>query len=252
LSLATPFNILGEPLIELPLVESTNIYAMEQIKAGLAKSGSVYFADFQSKGKGQMGKFWESEAGKNALISYTLEWQNPCFTNPFGISVAVSLAVYDFFSSYAGDETSIKWPNDVYWRDRKAVGILIENLYRGSQMTWSIIGTGINVNQTQFSAEVPNPVSLKQITGKTFDRKELIADLSAKIKMQINLWLEGQMEQQLYRYNELLYRKNQIQKFKSGNRIFEAVIKEVNEQGQLILVGGIQEAFNFGTIQWIK
>ena len=87
MSLATPFNILGEPLIELPLVESTNIYAMEQIKAGLAKSGSVYFADFQSKGKGQMGKFWESEAGKNALISYTLEWQNPCFTNPFGISV---------------------------------------------------------------------------------------------------------------------------------------------------------------------
>jgi BirA family biotin operon repressor/biotin-[acetyl-CoA-carboxylase] ligase len=251
LSLATPFNILGEPLIELPLVESTNIYAMEQIRSGQAISGSAFTTDFQTRGKGQMHKFWESENGKNILISYTLEWGNSSFTNGFGLSVAVSLGLFDFYSQIAGEETSIKWPNDLYWRDRKAVGILIENSLRGTQITWSVIGLGINVNQTVFN-DAPNPVSLKQITGKNWDRKALINQLSAHLKTQINLWLSGEAETQLTRYNQHLYQKNQVQKFKSGSRLFEAVVKEVNQEGQLILEAGMEEAFNFGSLEWIK
>lgn len=249
--LATPFNILGEPLIEMPLVESTNIYAMEQIRAGQAISGSAYTTDFQTKGKGQMHKFWESEKGKNILISYALEWDKASFSNKFGLSVAVSLAVFDFYSAIAGEETRIKWPNDLYWRDRKAVGMLIENSIRGTQITWSVIGLGINVNQTVFK-EAPNPVSLRQITGKMGDRKVFIEAVSAHLKTQINLWLSGGAEAQLKRYNQYLYKKNQVQKFKSGSRSFEAVVKEVNQEGQLILEGVIEEAFNFGTLQWIK
>ena len=252
MSLATPFNILGEPLIELPLVESTNIYAIAQIRDGQAISGSAYFTDFQTKGKGQMGKFWESEIGQNILVSYVLNWETALFTNSFGLSVAVSLGVYDFLREIAGEETSIKWPNDLYWRDRKAVGILIENLLRGTQINWSIIGIGINVNQTQFSAEVPNPVSLKQMTGKTFDRKQLVKQLSEKIQVQLQLYLKGEAEAQLSRYNAHLYKKNRVQKFKSGTRIFEATIIEVNKEGQLILATGMQEAFNFGTLQWMQ
>ena len=249
--LATPFNILGEPLIELPLIESTNIYAMEQIRNGQAISGSAYLADFQTKGKGQMHKFWESEAGQNILISYALEWDKPIFTNNFGLSVAVSLGVFDFFSEIVGEATSIKWPNDLYWRDRKAVGILIENSLRGPQFKWSVIGMGINVNQTIFK-DAPNPVSLRQITGRTWDRLELVKRLSAHLKKQVNAWLSGNAEKQLMTYNQHLYKKDEIQKFKKGARLFEAIVKKVNQDGQLIVDSGIEEAFNFGAIEWIK
>jgi BirA family biotin operon repressor/biotin-[acetyl-CoA-carboxylase] ligase len=243
---------LGTPLIEMPLVESTNIYAMAQIKEGKAISGSAYLAHFQSKGKGQMGKFWESEEGQNILISYVWDWGNAKFANNFGLSVAISLGVYDFFSAIAGAETRIKWPNDLYWRDRKAVGILIENIYRGAQMTWSVLGMGINVNQIQFSEAVPNPVSLKQITGVHFERKTLIATLSENLNHQLQLLLGGQSVNQLNRYNQLLYKKDQTQQFKTGNRIFEGIVKEVNGDGQLILDTGMHEIFNFGTLEWIK
>lgn len=242
---------MGEPLIELPSVESTNIYAMDQIRSGQAISGSAFTTDFQEKGKGQMGKFWESEKGQNILISYALRWDKTEFTNSFGLSVAVSLGVFDFLCEIAVDEVKIKWPNDLYWRDRKAVGILIENSLRGTQIKWSVIGMGINVNQTLFK-DAPNPVSLKQITGKTWDRKWLIDRLSNHLKIQINDWLAGNAQAQLRRYNEALYKKEQLQKFNSGTRSFEAVVKEVNQEGQLVLNGGIEEAFNFGTLQWIK
>ena len=84
-----------------------------------------------------------------------------------------SLPAYDFFNFYAIDETSIKWPNDIYWRDRKAGGILIENILQGKKWKFAIVGIGININQTLFPASLPNPVSLKQITGKTFNVVEL-------------------------------------------------------------------------------
>ncbi len=92
-------------------------------------------------------------------------------------SVIVSLACYDFFSYYAPDDTKIKWPNDIYWKDRKAGGILIENFLRGDTWNFSVIGIGININQTLFSPHIPNPVSLKQITGKTFNVIDLAKEL---------------------------------------------------------------------------
>lgn len=252
MSLATPFNILGEPLIELPLVESTNIYAMEQIKTGLAISGSAYSAAFQTRGKGQMGKFWESEKDKNILISYVLDWGGPILKDSFGLSVAVSLGLYHFIHEFAGDETSIKWPNDIYWRDRKAVGILIENSLRGNQIQWSVIGIGINVNQTSFETTNPQPVSLHQITGKVFENRTLIKKLSAAIQLQIQHYLMGNGKAQLTEYNQHLYRKNKTQKFKTGVRLFEASIQGVNQYGQLVLQTSMEECFNFGTIQWIQ
>lgn len=247
----TPNIRFGEPIIELPLVDSTNIYAMEQVKQGLALSGSCYTTPFQTKGKGQMGKFWESEEDKNILISYVLGLEDAQPQHQFGLSVAVSLGLYDFFNKLGGDETTIKWPNDLYWRDRKAGGILIENVLRGTHWTWSVIGLGININQTQFSAEVPHPVSLQQITGKVFDIKQLQQDLSQHLSKRIEAWKQGEFETLLTMYNSILYKRGQIQKFKQGNIQFEATIVGVNSKGQLVLNQGIEQVYDFGTIQWI-
>ena len=193
--LATPFNILGAPLVELSTIDSTNIYAMAQIKEGLAKSGSCYRADFQTQGKGQHGRVWESSAGQNLLCTYILELKQLDSTKKWvpehqiGFSAAIALGIRDFYDALTNGDTKIKRPNDIYWRDRKAGGILIENLVRGTEWTWAVVGIGINVNQTQFSPDAPNPVSLKQITGQDWDIRSLQKGLSNALTTSIKNWL---------------------------------------------------------------
>ncbi len=195
MSPATPNVILGVPLIELSTIDSTNIYAMAQIKEGLAESGSCFRADYQTQGKGQHGRIWESSKGQNILCSYILELEKldglkkwtP--TDQIGFSAAIALGIRAFFDAHTNGDTKIKRPNDIYWRDRKAGGILIENLLKGTAWTWSVIGIGININQTVFSPEAPNPVSLKQITGRDWDILSLQEALSKALTKSIQDWL---------------------------------------------------------------
>ncbi len=200
MSPATPIITLGEPLIELSEIDSTNMYAMEQIHAQKALSGSVYQTDFQTNGKGQHGRIWESHRGENLLCTYVLELnalkqgKNWVPSEQLGLSAAVALGAQAFFMKFAGEETKIKKPNDLYWRDRKAGGILIENIVRGTDWTWTVIGIGLNINQTQFSNEAGNPVSLKQITGKDWDIKTMQKKLAEALSASLNLWLtEGEL-----------------------------------------------------------
>ena len=199
MSPATPIITLGEPLIELSEIDSTNMYAMEQIHAQKALSGSVYQTDFQTNGKGQHGRIWESHRGENLLCTYVLELnalkqgKNWVPSEQLGLSAAVALGAQAFFMEFAGEETKIKKPNDIYWRDRKAGGILIENIVRGTDWTWTVIGIGLNINQTRFSNEAGNPVSLKQITGKDWDIKTMQKKLAEALSASLNLWLtEGE------------------------------------------------------------
>ncbi|MFZ9417218.1 MAG: biotin--[acetyl-CoA-carboxylase] ligase [Sediminibacterium sp.] len=193
---ATPIITLGAPLIELPSIDSTNIYAMEQIKAGKAISGSCYNTPFQTHGKGQHGRVWESEKGQNLLCSYVLELKslNPSKNwgpeDQKGLSAAVAIGAKAFFGAHAGDETLIKLPNDIYWRDRKAGGILIENSLRGTEWTWAVIGIGFNINQTSFSPDAPNPVSLRQITGRQWEIARLQTELSKALTDSIQNWIQ--------------------------------------------------------------
>jgi len=193
---ATPIILLGAPLIELSSVDSTNIYAMKQIQEQIAVSGSCYRTDFQTHGKGQHGRVWESSKGENLLCSYVLELktlkmeQNWGPMDQIGLSAAVALGAQAFFASFAGDETRIKKPNDIYWRDRKAGGILIENILRGESWIWTVIGIGFNMNQTKFSSDAPNPVSLKQITGKQWEISSMQKSLTKALDHSIGLWLE--------------------------------------------------------------
>jgi len=201
LSPATPNILLGAPLIELSTIDSTNIYAMAQIKAGLAKSGSCYTADFQTNGKGQHGRVWESNKGQNLLCSYILELntldalKNWTPADQIGFSAAIALGARAFFAAFAGSETKIKKPNDIYFSDRKAGGILIENLVRGQEWTWAVIGIGMNINQTEFSPEAlnsvsSNPISLQEITNQSWDVKKMQQHLSEALNDAIHDWLQ--------------------------------------------------------------
>jgi len=161
----------------------------------------------------------------------------------------VATAALRFFNRYAIDNTSIKWPNDIYWCDRKAGGILIENVIQGAAWKYSVVGIGININQTDFGDLKNKAVSLKQITGNNFDPVSLAKELCDIVNTQFDqLTLDPNAIIREYRSN--LYKLGQKIKFKKGNRIFEAIMKDVTDTGQLIVQHAV-ERFDVGEVEWM-
>ncbi len=244
-------STIGQPFIELTEVESTNIYAMEQVQANMAAHGTSFFALSQTAGKGQHGKSWIAEPGANITLSVVFDCSSQSITQLFELSLLVALACHDLFSAYAGEETSIKWPNDIYWRDRKAGGILIENVIRGDKWPWAIVGIGLNVNQVVFPEMLKNPVSLKQITGKNLDTRSLARELCERLELRYKDWMEKGAAFLLDQYNNRLYKRGQSVSLKKGNIVFISTIKGVSMGGELLTEGGMQDSFRFGEIEWV-
>ena len=256
-------NPIGKPFIELQSIDSTNKYAMALIHGdilpdgqGEPQHGMAIFSHEQTAGKGQRGKNWVSEKGSNIALSILLNPYPLSVPDQFKLSVCIAVSVWDLFSKYAGDETKIKWPNDLYWRDRKAGGILIENVIQSSQSAvgswqWAVVGIGININQSVFDPALPNPVSLKQITGKNFELIDLAAQLCSIIETNHQLLIAGNFETIFNKYLTHLYKKNEKVKLKKGSRVFETTIKSVSGTGQLITQHSTEERFEFGEVEWI-
>ena len=242
--------------IALSSVDSTNNYAMAKAHAGLAKHGDAFFAYKQTGGKGQRGKTWHTGNGENIAISIVVGPKQLQVAQQFRLSVAVALGCYDFFSKYAGDEVFIKWPNDIYWRDRKAGGVLIENIigkdkWGNNVWRFSVVGIGININQTNFDKGLGNAVSLKQITGKTFDVVMLAKDLQGMVLERAALASEGEFDNLLDEYNSRLFKKDSTVKLRKGEIEFNTVIKYVLPNGQLFTTDIIDNFFDFGEIEWV-
>ena len=159
---------------------STNTLLRELIVQG--NPPEYIYAGFQTAGRGQTGNGWESEADKNLLCSILL----PARENLFELNIIVAVAVQRML----GEDFTIKWPNDIYWQDKKVAGILIENAIIGNEVKYSIAGIGLNVNQTEWQSNAPNPVSLKQIYGTDFVVEELMQKLYAEVKkaLQEDVW----------------------------------------------------------------
>jgi BirA family transcriptional regulator, biotin operon repressor / biotin---[acetyl-CoA-carboxylase] ligase len=242
-------HAIGSPFIELQQVESTNNYATGLVHAGMAHHGISVFAHHQTKGKGQRNKSWNSAAGENITTSIVIEPLTLTITKAFLLSKAIAVACFEFYKTYAGDETKIKWPNDVYWRDRKAGGILIENILSGTLWKYAIVGIGINVNQTIFP-EITNAVSLKQITGRSFDTIDLVKVLYKNVESNIELLKQDSAAIE-ETYHKHLYKINETVKLKKDNRVFDTTIKGVSERGQLLTKHSVDEAFDVGEVEWI-
>ena len=243
-------STVGQPFIELSDVESTNIYAMQCVQANLAAHGITFFAHNQTAGRGQHGKSWIIEPGCNITMSVIVDCSFLSLSTPFPLSVMAALASHDFFSNYAPEETYIKWPNDLYWRDRKAGGILIENQVRGNIWQWGVVGIGINLNQVRFPESLLNPVSLKQITGKEFQTVEMAKELCQCIENRYQQLKEGFFEDLLIQYNQHLFKRGLEVKLKKNNIVFNCLIKGVSAGGELLVSGGLQDSFRFGEVTW--
>lgn len=241
----------GFPFVILKQVDSTNNYAMAKVHAGLAKHGHAWFSDHQTAGKGQRGKVWQTGEGENIALSVILNPTKLHIRYPFQLSVITALAAHDLFSKYAGADTGIKWPNDIYWRDRKAGGILIENKYSGSQWKWAVVGTGLNINQSFFEDELLNPVSLAQITGEGYEPVTLAAELYHAIINRGQQLLTKPYEALLEEYNERLYKRGEMVRLRKDNIVFETQIRSVSPQGQLQTADAIGRHFDFGEVEWL-
>lgn len=158
---------------------STNSYMARM--ASMLPSATVIHTPIQSAGRGQRGNTWESEDGKNAIFSFLLKQPAVAADKQFYISEAASLAVIDALKSYA-DGFTIKWPNDIYYHDKKIAGMLIENSLMGDGINHSIIGIGVNVNQMQFLSDAPNPVSLAQIIGSETETEKILHEICQNIE----------------------------------------------------------------------
>jgi BirA family biotin operon repressor/biotin-[acetyl-CoA-carboxylase] ligase len=231
---------------------------MAQSRAGLAIHGTAYLAMEQTNGKGQRGKTWTSKPGENIMLSVVLEPKALTIGNQFILSAVVALACYDFLKKYTDPEmTRIKWPNDLYWQDRKAGGVLVESGV-GSQesgvtgLLRVIVGIGINVNQTAFGEQLRNPVSIKQITGKNWDIIELAKELCVCLEQRYSiLTTKNAANKILEEYNALLYKLNEKVRLKKDNAVFETVIKGISPDGRLLTKDTMERSFNFGEIEWL-
>lgn len=223
---------------------------MGQVHEGLARHGTVYIAEVQTAGKGQRHKAWVTNPGENITMSCVLEPEGPNTTRPFLLSAAVALACLDFFNDFTNGDVSIKWPNDIYWRDRKAGGILIENVYRANQWQFAIAGIGLNINQTSFSPDLPNPVSLKQITGRHNDRIGLAKELCARLQDRYAQFLDAR-SRLLDEYNGKLYRLGEKVRLKKDNAVFETEITGTSVLGQLLTKDAMERQFEFGEVEWV-
>ena len=241
---------IGEPFIELFTIDSTNNYAMAQAHAGLATHGAVYIAEVQTAGKGQRTKNWLTNPGQNITMSCVLSPQGPNTSRPFLLSAAIALGCHDFFNRHTRGDTLIKWPNDIYWRDRKAGGILIENVYRANQWQFSIAGIGLNINQSQFPNDLRNPVSLKQITGKDHDRLSLARELCNCLEYRYQQFMQ-ERNSLLEDYNTALYKRNEKVRLKKDNSVFETAITGVSLNGQLHTRDTLERQFDFGDVEWV-
>lgn len=244
--------LIGSTLIQHEKVSSTNTIASLLISSGKPAEGTVITASFQDSGRGQAGNSWESEAGKNLLMSVILY---PVMVRPedqFVISQMVSLAVTDLVRTIVSD-TAVKWPNDIYAGDDKIAGILIENSVMGGTLCSSIAGIGLNVNQKAFRSGAPNPISLAQLTGKDFDLRAIMSELIGFLEVRYNMVVTGNHDQLAHDYHSLLYRCGEWHRYSDAEGEFTGMIERVRPSG-LISVrreNGLTKDYAFKEVDYI-
>ncbi|MFY0252779.1 biotin--[acetyl-CoA-carboxylase] ligase [Chitinophaga sp. 30R24] len=244
--------MIGRPFYILNEVDSTNNYAMEQVNSGQVTSGTAWFTSNQTAGKGTRGKQWLAQPGDISALTVALQPATLPLSRQFMLSMTVALAANDCFTSYAGDETVIKWPNDIYWRDRKAGGILIENVLRGNIWQYAIIGIGLNINQAAFPPALPNAVSLKQITGKHREAVQIAQELCHCLDQRMQQLQAANYEAIKEEYTTRLFRWQQPGLYRKDGDIFQGTIRDVLPDGRLCLEkDGTILQLNFGEVEFI-
>ena len=224
--------IIGSNLLFFKNLPSTNIHAADLLKKNKLPEGTIVYTNYQSAGRGYSGNKWESEDGKNLLISIILY---PSFIKPedqFLISMAISLGICDFLMRFIPD-CSIKWPNDIWVNNDKIAGLLINSSLIGNTIDFTIAGIGININQEKFLSNAPNPVSLSLLSGTTFNLPSCLKMLESDLDKRYKRLISGNSVQIKKEYVSRLYRLNEWCKYRDINSTYTGRILRVGDYGML-------------------
>lgn len=238
--------------IHLEEIDSTSNYLKKILSEKEVSEGTIVVADFQTGGRGQRGNSWESEKGQNLTFSILLKPDFVSANKQFIISQIIALAIKDVLDRYA-DGISIKWPNDIYWNNSKICGILIENSLIGTHIQQSIAGIGININQTEFRSDAPNPISLSMVTGNSYNLHEILDKITNSILFYYQLAKDGNTSEIISLYKNALFRKNGYHLYNDGIEDFEAKIEDIESSGLLVLEkpDGKIRKFAFKEVQFV-
>ena len=210
-------------IVHIDETDSTNRWLREQG----GEENMVVWADYQTAGRGCGTNHWESERGKNLTFSMLLHPHDVPAQKQFRISRAISLAICKALGQHIGD-LSIKWPNDIYWRDGKIGGILIEVTLQGNKVKDCIIGIGLNINQRVFRSDAPNPVSMWQICEQETDCEQLLQEI-------LQAFQEYMGKSNKDEYQSMLYRRKGFHPYADKDGAFMAEIIDVEDDGHLLL-----------------
>lgn len=218
-------------------LNSTNVFLYDKMAEKNDISDMVVVAAHQTEGRGMDKNRWESEADKNLLFSIALNVNFLEAENQFKISQAVSVAIVETLQDIINsDDFFIKWPNDVYFGDKKLAGMLIQNTIEGRMMGVSIIGIGLNVNQIRFSKAIPNPISMKMISDKDYDLEDILNHLVVNIKEKVeSLSSEKSRDDINRRYIEKSYRYGKWADYFYQNQVKTMIINGFDKYGRLLL-----------------
>ena len=239
-------------IIRIDETDSTNRWMKELIQLHPSENTQhemVVVCDYQTAGRGCGSNSWEAEQGKNLLMSVLMHPKKVSARTQFIITQIVSVALCRTIETVIGSEhrVTIKWPNDIYVGDKKICGVLIENSIAGRRIKDCIIGIGLNVNQTEFKSDAPNPVSIAQLTGKEMNREEVL-----KLFL-TNLSKEYENKNVHQDYLGRMYRRDGLYPFETEGTRFMARVIGVNDDGRLMLQGedGIGHLFRFKEVVFV-
>lgn len=241
-----------EQLIQLDTVDSTNTYLRNYAHCYQAEM-VVVTANYQQQGKGQGTNKWESEKDKNLLLSILIHPHAIAIQQQFVLSMVGALSLKAVLDKYV-NHISLKWPNDIYWKDKKLCGTLIETSVDTKGIKNCIFGIGLNVNQTCFTSDAPNPISLCGIIGHKIDRNLLLQQIIKSFRYYYDMLLHQTHEVIIQKYHAALYRRNEVHEYRDKNGGFKAILQGVDEYGHLILydLKGEKRVYGFKEVEFIQ
>ena len=236
-------------IIKVNTVDSTNNYVAKLVNKTKVSFGTVIMADFQTKGKGQRDNLWHSDNGKNLLFSIYFDSSFLTTNTIFYLSKTIAISLRDFIFNITGKNVKIKWPNDIIINDQKIAGILIENQLKNNNIHSSIIGIGLNVNQTNFSKSL-TAISMRVLTQREYDLKSLLEIFINVFNTNLSTLKEKNFINIDNQYHQYLLNFNKWSLYKENNSVFKAKLNFVNKQGflDLVLENGKTKSYDFQKI----
>lgn len=239
-------------VVEIKEVSSSNDHLKKLTVEEEIPEGFVLLTNFQTNGRGLGKNSWESEAGKNLTFSLLLRPEFLKAEDMFLISKTISLGIIDYLNSLDRCFT-IKWPNDIYYCNKKVGGILIENQLLGNKLNYSIVGVGINLNQEVFHSDAPNPISLKKILKKSINKTACLKGILDQITIWYEMLSDGHYDKINQLYFDNLFRNKGYHDYSANNHTFMAKIKAVHNDGQLVVKTqeGDEKQFYFKEVEFV-